>query len=132
MSVNYSPGYRDNRCGQFPLFCSRNSGLVYSRIAEYRVFLGCPGKFPEMSCFETFEEASGYYDKMNQSSKYEFVHLVVLVEQDHFYLEDSKGSLLLTSRDTQKRYTCFDKFRYCEWDLGYFEQHQEMPRFSLF
>ena len=36
----FTPSLDPSQVGSFPYFCSRNSGLQYQHIAEYRVFLG--------------------------------------------------------------------------------------------
>ena len=127
LSMNYPPGITE-KVGSFPMFCSRNSGLVFSRVAEYRVFLGHTDKLPSLHCFSPINEARDFLQTVDEND-YHFVHLVVLVEQNDFYLaDDCKGTLYCKD----KRYRYFRGHRYCEWDLGYFENHQETPRLQLF
>ena len=125
--MDYPTGITD-KVGGFPAFCSRNSGLIYYRVAEYRVFLGYTDKLPSLHCFGTIDEARNFLQTIDESDYY-FVHLVVLVEQKEFYLVDEcKGSLYYKD----KRYRYFKGHRYSEWDLGYFENHQTPPRLELF
>ena len=126
-TVSYPPGYNTQLIGSYPLFCSRNSGLVYKHVLEYRVFLGKGNRLPSIHSFETLQEAQSFLNL--DTTDYQFIQLVVLVEQDGFYLECPKGPLYF--KDTRYRFFP-DKKRYSEWDLGYFENHQSQPSFSLF
>ena len=74
-NVVYSDGLLD-KVGTFPSVCSRNSGMIYHRIAEYRVFLGFDDKLPELHSFGSIQEAKNFLSGIKEDD-YHFVHITL-------------------------------------------------------
>ena len=120
--IDKFPVVNNMQIGKYPFFCAQQSGLVYHDILEYRVIvppLPTIPSLPEIYSFASIQEAIQYSNELQKNS-----NIVVLVQQNGYYLPSENGKILETN--TGQRYQYHSNSRICEWQLSQFSNKPQI------